>query len=428
MWFTILEFVIMVVLILIGVPVFCSIGIGCFFYFLATGVPLVIIPERLAFGVSNFSLLAIPFFILAGELMNYSGVTKKLINFANLFVGHLRGGLGYVVVIVNMIMAGVSGSAPADASAAGSVMIPAMKKERFDAGYAVALNAAAATVGPIIPPSILMVIIGLISDISIGRLFLGGAIPGILMGGALLIANYLISKKRKYPTSSKTANRLSYLRTFLSAIPALIAPLIIIGGIVLGVATVTEVGILADAYVLFLGTIVYKKIRIKDIPKIFLKVGIFSAVIMVIFGAASVLSWSIANEQIGMKAAQFFSTVVTRRIFVLLIINGFFLFIGCIMDPLPALMIFFPVFLPIATQAGIDPVHFGVMIVLNSMLGMLTPPVGGLLYLTCKLGEVPFDEGVKEVLPLFLMLVGVLMLVSFFPQLSLWIPNSIMGK
>lgn len=417
-------FILLFLLCAAGFEIWAAMGLSAILYLLIRGdVPLNVMAMTMVSGVDIMTLVAIPFFMLAGELMNESGITERLVRFAQYFVGRIRGGLAYVTVIVNVIMAGVSGSAVADASAVSSVLLPAMARDGYDRRFAAAINAAAATIGPIIPPSIPMVFIAVISDLSIGRLFLGGMIPGLLMGTFLAVTIYMQSLRRPLPITRIEGGLGEFLRLLGSAFLALLAPVIIVAGVIFGVVTIVEVAFLAVFYVLLVGLFGYRTIRLRALPGIFERAAALSATIMAIFAAVGAYSWIIATEQLGAQVARGIEALGLGRFGFLLIINLFFLFLGCIMDAVPAMLIFFPVLLPIAIRLGIDPTHFGVVVVLNLMIGLLTPPVGALLFLVTKIAEISFEELVRAVVPYLAALLTVLGLITYVPDLVTFIPN-----
>jgi len=417
-------FAVLFTLMFLGVEIFLSMGIAAAVYLLVTGnAPLTLIATSMVNGITNTSLLAIPFFILAGELMNISGMTLRIVGFSRFFIGKWKGGLSYTCVVVNIIAAGVSGSAPADCSAVSSVMLPVMKKEGYPEEFSAAINASAATIGPIIPPSIPMVFIGLLTNLSIGRLFLGGVIPGLLMGGALMSICYLKVKKMKLGIYEQEQSFKIFWKVFKDSFLALSAPLIIIVGVITGLVTITEVAMLATAYVLILGVFVYKTIAIKDIMKIFRNSVLFSSSIMALFSIAFIFSWFIAVEGIGKQLGVYIISMnMSPRMF-LIFVALLFILLGMIIDAIPAMLIFVPVLLPISTTLGIDPIHISVVIVTNLMIGLLTPPVGGLLYLESKIANVPVDKLIKELVPFILVLFAVVALMTFFPPIVTFIPN-----
>lgn len=417
-------FAVMFTLMFLGAEIFLSMGIAAAVYLLVSrNAPLTLIATSMINGITNTSLLAIPFFILAGELMNVSGMTLRVVKFARFFIGKWKGGLSYTCVIVNIITAGVSGSAPADCSAVSSVLLPVMKKEGYPEDFSAAINAAAATIGPIIPPSIPMVFIGLLTNLSVGRLFLGGVIPGFLMGGALMLICYLKIKKMNLGIFEQEQSFKIFLEILKESFLALSAPLIIILGVVTGLVTITEVAMLATAYVLILGVFVYRTIAIKDILKIFRNSVLFSSSIMALFSIAGIFSWFIAVEGLGKQLGTYVLSMNMSPLVFLIFVALLFILLGMIIDAIPAMLIFVPVLLPIATTLGIDPIHFSVVIVTNLMIGLLTPPVGGLLYLESKIANVPVDRLIKELVPFILVLFFVVALMTFFPPIVTFIPN-----
>jgi tripartite ATP-independent transporter DctM subunit len=412
----------------LGMPIFISMGISSFIYILSFHhkIPLLVIPANMIGMLDSYGFLAIPFFFLAGDLMNTGGITKRLVDFAAALVGHIKGGLSHVSIIANMIMAGVSGSAIADASATGSVLIPAMKRDGYPAEYSAAVVAAAATIGPIIPPSIPMVIYGLLVNVSIGKLFLAGAVPGFLMGLYLIITSYLISKKRNFPARPRATFQ-EILWALLRSSFAIMMPLIIILGIVLGIVTPTEAGVVAVFYALFVGLFVYRELHWKDVPRIFRDSMISSSYIMIILASSGVFSWLIASMGAGEILSRFFTSISTNKWVILAILNAFFLIWGCLLDPNTGLVVVVPMLMPLIDKLGIDPVHFGVVIILNLMIGLVTPPVGFLVYLTTTIAGARFEQVVKESWVFILALILALLTSTFFPDLVLWLPRTLMG-
>jgi tripartite ATP-independent transporter DctM subunit len=419
-----IMFAVLFILMFLGAEIFLSMGIAAAVYLLVTGnAPLTLIATSMINGITNTSLLAIPFFILAGELMNISGMTLKLVRFSRFFIGKWKGGLSYTCVVVNIIAAGVSGSAPADCSAVSSVMLPIMKKEKYPEDFSAAINASAATIGPIIPPSIPMVFIGLLTNLSIGRLFLGGVIPGLLMGGGLMLVCYWKVKKMNLGIYEQERSFKIFLEIFMDSFLALIAPLIIILGVITGLVTITEVAILATAYVLIIGVFFYKTIAIKDILNIFKNSVLFSSSIMALFSIAFIFSWFIAVEGIGKQLGVYIISMNMSPLVFLIFVNFLWIFLGTIVDAIVSMIIFVPVLLPIVIALGIDPYFFSVLTVVNLMIGLLTPPVGGLLYLEAKIANVPVDRLMKEILPFILVLFAVVALMIFIPPIVTFIPN-----
>ncbi|MFB3817074.1 MAG: TRAP transporter large permease [Candidatus Methylomirabilales bacterium] len=413
----------------LGFEIWAAMALSAILYLLIRGdVPLNILAQTMVAGVDIVTLVAIPFFMLAGELMNESGITERLVRFAQYLVGRIQGGLAYVTVIVNVIMAGVSGSAVADASAVSSVLLPAMARDGYDRRFAAAVNAAAAVIGPIIPPSIPMVFIAVISDLSVGRLFLGGVVPGLLMGIFLAVAIYLHSLRRPLPVTPVHGGLREFLQLLGQAFLALLAPLIILAGVVFGVVTIVEVAFLAVFYVLLVGVFAYRTIRLGALPRLFARAAATSVTILAIFAAVGVYSWVIANEQLGPQVGRAIQALGLGWVGFLLVANLFFLFLGCIMDAIPAMLIFFPVLLPVSKTLGIDPIHFGVVVVLNLMIGLLTPPVGALLFLEAKIADIPFEALVRATLPYLAALLAVLALITYVPPLVTFVPNLVFGR
>jgi len=429
LWNVLFLFGTLFLFIILRVPIVFALGISAFIYlaFFGEGIPLAIISQRLIGGVDSFPLLAVPFFYLAGELMNSGGITKRLIDFSSALVGPIRGGLSYVVVITNMIMAGISGSCMADASATGTVLIPSMKKDGYGADYAAALVAAASTIGPIIPPSVLMIIYGVTANVSIGKLFLGGIVPGVLMGIYLMVFSYFVAKRRNYPVSPKTSIKV-FIKSLYGASFALAIPIFVIGGIVGGIVTATEGGVIAVLASLVVALFIYRDLDFKKLPNILGSVGIDCGLVLLIIAGGSAFGWVLANLGVGDSLVNLFLSISTNKWVILILINIFLLILGCFIDPMTGLIIFGPVFVPLAQKVGVDLVQFGVIMVLNLILGNLTPPMGMLLFITSAIGKVPFEKVVKEVLPFLIALIFVLSLITYFPLSVLWIPDLLMGK
>lgn len=412
----------------LGIPVFIGMGLAAVVYctiFWSSSSFITIATEMVEF-LNNFAFLCVPFFILAGDLMNTGGITRRLVNFSTALVGHISGGLSHVNIIVSMVFSGVSGSAVADTSAVGSVLIPAMKKEGYPASYAAAVTAASSTIGPIIPPSIPMVFYGMLTEQSIGKLFLAGAIPGLLVGIYLLVASYLISKKRKFPARPRVPFT-SMLKSFFDAGLALLMPLIIVGGIVSGIVTPTEAGVLAVVYALIVGLVVYRELKLTDLPRIFSRSMLSSAYLMAIVASAGIFSYLVAEMRAGEILLHFFTNISQSKWVILILLNIFFLIWGCILEPMTALLVVVPMLMPLVKSVGIDPIHFGVIIVLNLMIALFTPPVGIVLYLATAISGERLKVVVRETPPFLLALVLALICVTLFPGLSLWLPRILMG-
>jgi tripartite ATP-independent transporter DctM subunit len=418
-------FLVMLILFVINVPIAWAMAIAAAIY-MAIGpqVPLQGMVQRMIGGIDTFPLLAIPFFILAGNLMNTGGITDRLVRLARALVGHITGGLAHVVVVTNMIMAGMSGSGVADAAGTSTILVPAMKKAGYSVPFSAAIVGAAATIGPIIPPSIPFVIYGSIASVSIGRLLLGGAIPGVLMGIVLMIFVYIIAKNRRYP-SEKRASRNELIQAAIYAIPPMGMPLIILGGIIAGVMTPTESAAAGAAYAFILGFFIYKEITWAQIPKIILESVIGTATIVIIMSAANPFCWILTYELAPQKFMEFFLTAQMTQWQILLIINGMMFIVGCFMESLAVMIMAVPVLLPLLNHAGVDLVHFGVFFIVNVMLSAITPPVGTIMFTVCGLNKISIPAFAKEVWPFIIALVIALLIITYVPILTLWLPNLI---
>jgi tripartite ATP-independent transporter DctM subunit len=409
----------------LNVPVaLCMAGVAIGFLFMTDSAPLELVVQRMISGADSFVLLAIPFFLLAGSLMNAGGVTRRLMQFARCVVGHITGGLSHVTVVTNMIMAGMSGSAVADCTGTGAILIPAMIRERYAPAFAAAITATAATIGPIIPPSIPMVIYAAIVNTSVARMFLGGFIPGVLMGIFLIGIGYVIARRRGYPREVR-ASLPELLKSTKDSFLALLMPVIVLGGILGGAFTPTEAAVVAALYALVLGSCVYKELGLRHLPAVAQEVIVGTASIMLIVAAATPFGWLLAAEQAPQTVAKAFA-VLTEPWQLLLALNILLLILGCFMEAISILIILSPVLTPIVHAAGINETHFGVVLVLNLMIGAVTPPVGVLMYIVCRIADVSIVSFAREAFWPTLALIAVLMLITFWPPLVIWLPNLIM--
>ncbi|MGM0852671.1 MAG: TRAP transporter large permease [Bacillota bacterium] len=415
-------FISFLILIFISVPIAFSLGISSIIYLLIADIPLSIVPQKMFAGLNSFVLLCIPGFILAGNLMNAGGITERIIGFTNHFVGHIRGGLGLANVGSSMGFAGISGTALADTASIGAVMIPAMKKEGYDADFSAAVTSSSSTVGPIIPPSLPMIIVGTLASVSIGDLFLAGAVPGVLLGLSLMLVTYVISVKRKYPKGERQPISV-IAKSFTGAFWALLMTFVILFGILGGYFTPTEASIVAVVYALVVGMFVYKELKLKDLPKILLDSMVSTASIMFLVGFANLFGWILVSEQIPILVADGILGISENPIVVILLINLLLLFVGTFMETIAALVILFPVLLPVASSVGMDPVHFGVMMVLNLVIGLSTPPVGVCLFVASSIGKVSIGKTSKALLPFLGASLVVLLLVAFIPEITLFLPG-----
>lgn len=417
-----MMFIIFLVLLLIGVPIAFSLGLSSLFYLFTNNIPLTVISQKFYSGMDSFTLLCIPGFMLAGALMNGGGITRRILNFCNSFLGHFRGSLALVNIVASMVFAGISGTAIADVCSLGSMLIPAMVDDGYDDDFSVAVTAASSVVGPIIPPSVPMVIAGSCVSISVGKMFQAGIIPGILLGMALCIPTYIISVKRNYPRHDRAGWKVR-LETTKDAIWAMLMPVILLGGILSGVFTPTEASIVTCVYALVVGVFVYKEIQITDVPWIVWENIRACASIIVLIGLANVFAYILTAERIPQMVANSILSITDNRIVVILLINVVLLFVGMFMESLAAILITFPVLLPVATAVGMEPVHFALMAILNLMLGLTTPPVGMCVCTGAQIGKISAFKAFKATIPFLATSLIVLMLVSFIPQLTLWIPS-----
>lgn len=414
-----------VCLLAIGTPVAWSIAISSLLTMLVS-IPAIpaftTISQRMATGLDSFALLAIPFFILSGELMNKGGIAHRLIAFAKTMVGSLPGGLALINVIAAMLMGAIAGSAMASASAMGSILGPEMEKEGYSKEFGAAVNITSATTGLIIPPSNVLIVYSLASGgASIAALFLAGYIPGIMTGLFLMIVASFWAKKKKYKVG-KRSSLSQVMKTFVDALPSLFMLVVVIGGIVTGVFTATEASAIAVLYSLILGFI-YKEITLPKLPQILLDSSATTAIVMLLIGSSMCMSWALSYENIPQDISTGLLSLSDNKIVILLIINLLLLFVGIFMDMTPAVLIFTPIFLPVVTKLGLDPVHFGIIMVLNLCIGLCTPPVGSVLFVGVGVAKTTIEKVFKPLLPLFIAMIIALFLVTYIPQLSLWLPS-----
>ncbi len=377
-------------------------------------------------GIDSFPLMAIPFFLLAGEIMNTGGIANRIVKFSKTLIGHVKGGLGYVVVVASMLISGVSGSAVADTSAIGSLLYPVMKKEGYDQKKSAALFAASTTNGPIIPPSIPMVLLGVIANVSVVKLFIGGIVPGLILGTGLMIGWYLHVRRHDFYRVEGKFSVVSILKAGWDAIWALFLPVILMGGIIVGVFTPTEAAVVSVVYALIVSMFIYKELKLKDIPLILVNTVRGTAVVMLVCGAATAAAYFITTAQIPVLLAEVLLDLAgdNRYVFMLLV-NILLLIVGCVMDLTPALLILGPMLMPLAARFGLDPVYFGVVIIVNLCIGLITPPVGNILYVTCGITKFSVAEISKAIWPNVIIAVIVLLIITYVPWTVTFLPSLI---
>lgn len=414
------------ILLFIGIPISFSIGIASLLTIMLSipfDAAITVITQKMASGLDSFSLLAIPFFILAGNIMNRGGIAIRLIEFAKVLGGRLPGSLAHVNVLANMMFGSISGSAVAAGAAMGGIMSPLQKKEGYDPAFSAAVNIASCPTGLLIPPSNTFIIYSLISGgTSIGALFLAGYIPGILMGLGIMVIISIIAKKHHYPVSPKPTGS-EIVKKTLAALPSLGLIIVIMGGIIKGIFTATEASAFAVVYTLILAMCFYREVTLKQLPSIILESVVTTSIVLLLIGTSMGMSWAMANADIPYIISDALLNISDNPIVILIIINIILLIVGVFMDMTPALLIFTPIFFPIVTELGMDPVHFGILMAFNLSIGLCTPPVGSALFIGCSVGNVKIDQVIKPLLPFYAILIVTLILITFVPELSLALPH-----
>lgn len=426
----IILFGMMFLLALIGLPIAFAIVLGSLTSLLYIGdLPVSLVAQRMVVMVDSFALLAVPLFMLAGELMTAGASSRKLVEFSMAILGHIRGSLAHVTVITSMIFSGISGSASADTAAVGSIMIPAMIKKDYDPDFATAILASAGTIGPIIPPSIPMIILAYLSGISVAELFLGGMIPGILVGVSLMVSvHFYVRKRGEIYSGEKASSARSVLITGLRALPALGLPIIILGGIFTGIFTATEAAAVAVFYGLAVELFIYRELKPKDLPCILTRAAIVSSMVMFICAASGAFAWILAFAEIPQTVTSVMLSISSNKYITLLLIAILILIAGTSLDTTATLIILTPILMPVVHTLGIDPIHFGLVVVVGLAIGMITPPVGLGLFVACGLSGRSVSTVIRPLLPIIVAMVIVLMLITFFPPLVTLLPTLLRGS
>ncbi|HHV83281.1 MAG TPA: TRAP transporter large permease [Tepidanaerobacter syntrophicus] len=409
---------------IMGLPIAIVLGLSSVMAIsMASNIPLMVVAQRMFTACDSFPLMAIPFFMMAGSLMESGGISRRLINLANKLVGSMTGGLAQVGILTCMFFAAISGSGPATVAAIGSILIPAMIEAGYDAGFAAAIMAAAGAIGVIIPPSIPMVTYGVVGGVSIGSLFMGGFGAGLVVGLSLMAAVYIISKKRGYYGEKERPTFLDILKAVKEAFWAILMPIIILGGIYGGIFTPTEAAAVAVVYGFVIGFFIYHELSIKDLPKIFVNTAVSTSVVMFIISTAQVFGWIMTSQRIPDQIAQAFINFSTSPYVILLLINLLLLVVGCFMETNAAIIILAPIFLPLIVKLGIDPILFGLIMVVNLAIGMITPPLGVNLFVACGICDMTLERISKSVLPFLIAMIVALMLITYIPGITMFLPN-----
>lgn len=418
-----MVFLLLIGMLLLGIPIAYAIGLSASIGLVtAANVNLAVVPQRMFTMLDSFSLLAIPFFVLAGNLMDRGGISKKLIRFASCIVGSIRGGLGMVTILSCMLFGAISGSGSAASAAIGSITIPAMKKQGYDTEFAGAITAVSGPLGIIIPPSVVMVIYATTANVSVGKMFLAGYLPGILLGLGMMISVYVFAVKRNYPAEARSSFK-EFLTALREAVWALIMVVIIMGGIFGGFFTATEAACVAVFYALIVGFFIYKELKPEDLGSIFVSSAKTSAGIMFCVATTNILAWLMTNQQVPMKVAAVLGSSINSKILMLLMVNVIFLVLGTFLDSTPAIILAVPILLPLVQQYGVDPIHFGIITTVNLAIGMSTPPVGITLFVSSSIAETSLTKMVKFMVPIWSVMVAILLIITFVPQVSMLLPT-----
>ena len=420
---TAILFIVLLICFAVGMPIAFSLGVASVATLqFGSDLPLTLAAQRLFVGTDSFSLMAIPFFMLAGEFMESGGISRRLFDFAHSLVGFVFGGLAMVAVVAAMFFAGISGAAAADTAAVGAVSIPAMIRNGYQKGFAAAVQAAGGAIGVIIPPSVPMIIFGAVGGVSVGKMFMGGFIPGALIGGGLMLVSYFLARRAGYK-KEKFLGVKEIGRTFLGAVWALLMPIIILGGILGGIFTPTEAAVIAALYGLIVGFFIYRELQVKNLPRLMARAAISTATVMLLIAAANIFGWILTAEQVPQSVAAYLVTLTHSKHVLYALILVCLLVVGTFLETSASLIILTPVFMPVVQQFGIDPVHFGVIMVTALAVGMLTPPLGICLFIACNIARIELPDIIRFILPFLAVMIGLLLLMTYAPGIIMFIPN-----
>lgn len=421
---TLILLAVLFLMLVMGMPIAFGVGIaGMAFLLYNDSISFQIIPQMMSNSLDSYNVIAIPFFILAAQIMNRGGITDRMMNFANMIVGPLKGGLAHVNILTSMLFAGMSGSAVADSAGLGQILIPSMKEKGYGADYSAAVTAASSTIGPIIPPSVPIVMYGILAEASIGKLFLAGAVPGVVMGLAMLVLSYVIAVKNDYPSEPRPTWP-EVVKGTIRVIPALLTPVIILGGMWTGMFSPTEAAGVAGGYAIVQGFLM-RDLTGKGLWECLQEGALYSSVIMIIVSSAGLFGWILSTEQIPIRFTETILSITSNKYAVLLFINIFLLIFGCFMEILAIMLMTVPVLLPLIHQIGVDPVHFGVVMVLNLMIGLLSPPFGLSLYIAQDIAKISYASAVRATIPYMVLILFILLVATYFPFFVMFLPNLI---
>ena len=419
-------FTVFFILLIIGAPIVFAIAVGTTLALIVGGIPLEILPQKIFSGLAHFPYLAVPLFVLAGMLMETGGISRRIVDLSNALVGHIRGGMGMVVMVATILFSDISGSSAADTAAIGSVMIPPMKKRGYNPSFAAALVTSAGGMGVLIPPCLTMVVFGSLTNTSIGALFLAGFVPGISMGLILMLLTYIIARKRGFPRE-KRATIMEFLTALNRSFLSLFMGVIILGGIIFGIFTATEAAAVAVMYGFFLSVVLYKEIKLSQIPEILWKSAVISGVVMLVVGISYGFGWVMGKEQIPIKLANFMVTIPGGKWVFLFAVNMLLLAMGMFFDASLSVVILVPILFPVAVKLGVHPVHFGIFVIMNLGIGFTTPPFGLSLFIASGIAKVPLSSVIKPIFPYILTMIGFLFVVTYVPWFSMVLPRIFMG-